>query len=136
MNKKIYILENDAITLAGLESQLSSQGMLVRSCSGMGGMSEMIYNIKLFSPDYLIMDLLVPNIEMPSVNGVEVLHTIKSDSDIYNIPIFLFTDQSDQEVIMRCRDMGVEYFYDKNSLNIDEFINRFKKTVINREQIK
>lgn len=81
---------------------------------------------KTWKPDLVIMD-----IEMPEMNGIESALLIKSDSSISNIPIIVFTSLGSEEDIKKVESVGVEGFLNK-PVSRDELIltinNLLKKT--------
>ncbi|MBF0118408.1 MAG: response regulator [Desulfobacterales bacterium] len=63
---------------------------------------------KKFKPDLILMD-----IEMPNMNGVEATINIKSDPETANIPIIIFTSLGSEEDIKRAREAGGQGFMNK-----------------------
>jgi len=56
----------------------------------------------LDKPDLILLDL-----NMPGMNGVEFLKTIKGDTVLRNIPVVMFTTSDDQRDIDECFDLNV-----------------------------
>ncbi len=50
--------------------------------------------------------LILLDIRMPKVDGVEVLRQVKADSQLCNIPVIMLTTTDSQEEIARCRSIG------------------------------
>ena len=57
--------------------------------------------------------LLILDIFMPKLDGVEVLAFMKSDSLLKKIPVVVLSTVSDQQVINRCQDYGCDMFIAK-----------------------
>ncbi len=77
-----------------------------------------------------IVDLILLDYEMPSMNGAEVLSMVRKDPSLYNIPVMFLTGKHDREVVMKAIDMRpVDYILksiDKKSF-IDKLEDFFRK---------
>ena len=65
-----------------------------------------------------------------------LLEEIKSDQEISSIPIFIFTDENKENTKKQCQQLGAEYYFIKSEINIEEFVNKVNKIILNREKIK
>lgn len=128
MSKKIYIVEDDAAILYGLESHLSSEGFNVETSVGGDEIEEVITKIKDFGADYLIVDLILPKID-----GFELVKKIKEDDELSDLPIFIFTDLSDEDGRSRSLKIGVDYFFIKEEFETYEFAEKIAKIINNKE---
>lgn len=54
-------------------------------------------------------DLILLDLNIPKVNGYEVLKTIKSDSKLQKIPVMVFTSSQNEQERLRCIELGAEY---------------------------
>ncbi|MDD5291160.1 MAG: response regulator [Patescibacteria group bacterium] len=131
MPKRIYIAEDDANILSSLQAKLSLEGFLVGTSSGNIEVGDLLREIKKFKPDFIILDLI-----LPAVDGFDVIKAIKADEEISLLPIFIFTNLSDEDSRSRSLDLGIKHYFIKNDFNIDEFISKFKKIIANIEKIK
>ena len=131
MAKKILIIEDDANLMHSLGAQFRVGGFEVIFNDGTDFINNLIHKIKTDQPDFIILDLILPNI-----NGFELLNKIKSDEDIFIIPIFVFSDMSDADVQVRCHNLGADYYFLKENLNIDEFANKVTKIIANRAKLQ
>jgi len=50
--------------------------------------------------------LLLLDIRMPKVDGIEVLRQVKADPVLRTIPVIMLTTSDDEESIHRCRELG------------------------------
>ena len=130
MDKKILIIEDDAVLLTALQSKFSVEGAEIVTNNGNSEINEIINIIILHKPDFIILDLILPKID-----GFELLKKIKENNDISNIPVFIFTNMSDQDSKARCDQLGANYYFLKTELNIDELVEKIKKIFINKEKI-
>ncbi len=131
MAKKIFIIEDDAALLYGLQAKFRVDGFETAIHNGTGTINTALEQIKLALPVAIVLDLILPDIE-----AFELLRSIKADTQTNNIPIFIFTNYTDKEIKERCQSMGAEYYFIKSELNIDEFVAKVKKIINNRDKIK
>lgn len=127
--KKIYIIEDDANILYGLQAKFNIEGYQVRVNQGSDEL-EIINELISFTPDYIILDLI-----LPTVDGFILLSKIKSNNILANSLVFIFTNLSDNDTMTRAKNIGVNYFFLKNSFNLDEFVETFKKVNQNRQKV-
>jgi len=128
-NKKIFIVEDDANILYGLESQFTAADLEVEVSEADEEIEELMTNIKDFDPDYIILDLILPKID-----GFEVIKKIKSDDELSEKEIFIFTDLSDEDSRSRSLELGADYFFFKEEFDTFEFAEKVKKIIANKEK--
>jgi len=58
-------------------------------------------------------DLVLLDIEMPVMNGYEVLSTMKRDRQLRHIPVIMVTAVDEMESVVRCIEMGAEDYLPK-----------------------
>lgn len=58
-------------------------------------------------------DLIVLDLNMPILNGQQVLSTLKSANDWQHIPVFIFTTSTQKSDEVACRLLGCTDFYTK-----------------------
>lgn len=64
-------------------------------------------------------DLIVLDINMPIMNGLEVLHEIKRKEIIKNIPVIIFSTSIPPEVKNKMKDLGIiDYFIKPSDFNV------------------
>ena len=54
--------------------------------------------------------ILLLDIRMPQVDGIEVLKRIKEDKDLRNIPVIMLTTTSEAGMIKQCYELGCSYY--------------------------
>lgn len=57
--------------------------------------------------------LLLLDIRMPKVNGVEVLKFIKADDDLKGMPVLMLTTTDDPKEVKRCHELGCSHYISK-----------------------
>ncbi len=130
-NKKIFIIEDDADLLYGLESEFSADNFEIATSYGDEEISELLNNIRTFKPDFIIIDLI-----LPKTDGFDIIKKIKADEEISQEQIFVFTDLSEEDSRIRSLDIGADYIFFKNDFDTYEFAEKVKKIILNREKIK
>ncbi|MFA5155616.1 MAG: response regulator [Patescibacteria group bacterium] len=125
--QKIFIIEDDANLLYGLESQFSADGFVVETATGEEELEELFDQLKDFDPDYVILDVI-----LPKVDGFEIIKRMKADNELSDKQIFIFTDVSDEDSRQRSLQLGADYFFFKEEFDTFEFAEKVKKIVANQ----
>lgn len=124
-NKKILIIEDDANLLYGLQAKFSVAGFEIITDEG-ADKTESMEKIKVLKPDYIILDIILPR-----VDGFNLLAEVKADPAISMIPVFIFTNLSDNDSRQKAAELGADFYLIKTELNLDEFVAKFEKIINN-----
>ena len=65
--------------------------------------------------------ILLLDIRMPQVDGVEVLKRIKEDEELRKIPVIMLTTTSEASMIKQCYELGCSYYMVK-PINYNHFM--------------
>jgi CheY-like chemotaxis protein len=65
--------------------------------------------------------LILLDLNLPKVGGIEVLEAIKRDADMRRIPVIVLTTSSREEDVVRTYDLGVNTFITK-PVGFDDFM--------------
>jgi len=68
--------------------------------------------------------ILLLDIHLPGIDGIEVLRQLKGDKWVNNIPVIMLSVIDDLQQIEQCRDLGCEDYYVKFSDH-----NNFSQTI-------
>lgn len=69
--------------------------------------------------------LVLLDLNMPGMNGIEILHTTRADGFFSKLPIFfVLTSSTDPRDQRRAQELGVDGFYTKTS-SIDDYVDFF-----------
>ncbi len=118
MPKKILLIEDDPFLSeiyvikfkeAGFEISLAQDGSLG------------LQRIKDEIPDLVLLDIVMPN-----VDGLEVLRTMKNDASIRNIPVVILSNLGEQEDIKRGLELGAEFYIVKAHYTPTEVVARVR----------
>lgn len=85
---KILIVEDDPDIAELLLYNLGQEGW---TCEHAANGSAGLEHVKVFSPDLILLDLMLPD-----VSGLDICRTVKSDSQTKNIPIIMLTAKSEE----------------------------------------
>jgi DNA-binding response OmpR family regulator len=122
MPKKIFIIEDDESILYGLQDRLTSDGYDVDISNADEDLEELLKRIKKYQPQFLILDLLLPKTE-----GLEIVKRLKGDEESSDIQVLIFTDLSDEDSKARSIGLGVNHYFMKSEMDVNEFVDRIEK---------
>jgi CheY-like chemotaxis protein len=118
MNEKILIIEDDPFTLSLLEEGLKMENFQTDTATCGKEALEKIEEIKNKNrekPDLVLLDILLPDI-----NGVEILKEIKKNPETKDIKVFAFTNFSDSELNQKLIQEGVDKILLKSDVSLDQ----------------
>jgi CheY-like chemotaxis protein len=118
MNEKILIIEDDPFTLSLLEEGLKMENFQIDTATCGEEALEKIEEIKNKNrekPDLVLLDILLPDI-----NGVEILKEIKKNPETKDIKVFAFTNFSDSELNQKLIQEGVDKILLKADVSLDQ----------------
>lgn len=124
MAAKILVVEDEEILLTALKEELQTGGYEVEGASdGVEGLSK----VKIFKPELILLDLL-----MPKMDGMEVLQKLKADSETRDIPVVILTNLSDYEKISEALSLGAMDYLVKANYKLEDLLDKVK-TVLARK---
>ena len=71
-------------------------------------------------PDIILLDL-----NMPKINGIEFLKILKADEDLKHIPTIILTTSSNQKDLLECYKTGMSGYVLK-PLKYEDYVNKIK----------
>ncbi len=103
----ILIIDDEEICLTSMELLLhDSKYNLIKTSSGQMG-------LKYIQDHYESVSVILLDLMMPDMYGLNVLSEIKNNSKLSNIPVILQTGSSDEEEIIKAFDKGIFCFIRK-----------------------
>lgn len=120
---RILAVDDDPIVLKALERQLSRQGMEVTTLSDPRLLWEALPHVQ---PDLLMLD-----VEMPQVEGIELCKVIRSDPQWNCLPILFLTARRDAETTQRMYLAGADDYVAKpftESELVTRILNRIHRS--------
>ncbi len=124
-HSSILIVDDDATNYDVIETLLAGQDYLLHyAASG----KEAIEFLSIYKPDVILLDVM-----MPEMDGIEVCKKIKSIPQWVAVPIIILTALSDKEDLARCLNAGADDFISK-PVNRLELTSRVRSMLRIHEQ--
>ena len=96
--KTIFIVDDDEVILTIAELGLKRAGFNVVKCSS--GMA-CLESLRYYTADMILLD-----VEMPIMSGIQTLKVIKSNDDTNQIPVMFLTGSTDKETVITAKSLG------------------------------
>lgn len=104
---KVLLVDDSPTVLKVMSASLMAKGLLVKTASnGAAGLEA------ARSENF---DAIVLDINMPDMNGLELLEKIKADPGLKDVPVILLTGQDDYSMVEKGMTMGAAGFMPKHS---------------------
>ncbi|HPF13053.1 MAG: response regulator transcription factor [Planctomycetes bacterium] len=101
----ILIIEDDADIVELLQYNLTKEGFRVRVArDGDSGLHE----ARRYRPDLILLDLM-----LPGVDGLEVCRRLKRDSDLSSTPVLMVTAKAEESDVVSGLEMGADDYLSK-----------------------
>lgn len=114
----VLIIEDDSAHLHALDLVLQKhEFQVIKALDG----EEALQKLSTLVPDLVILDLM-----LPKVPGVEVLATMRKDERLKNVPVIVCTVLYDEDMKTRCEALGISGFYKKTQCSLDEIDSRIQ----------
>ena len=103
--KKILLVDDEADILEFLSYQLKKKGFDVWAESNGFSALQKAYEI--------IPDLIITDLRMPQMDGIEMCRLLKSDDLLKNIPVLFLTADDGEYVAMLAHKSGADFYLNK-----------------------
>lgn len=114
---KILLIEDDTIELMKLNRAMLSLNMNHEVTEAKNGEDALELLLKeKYYPDIILLDL-----NMPKINGIEFLEILKNNESIKFIPTIILTTSSNEKDLLACFNLGISGYILK-PLKYDEYI--------------
>jgi CheY-like chemotaxis protein len=118
----ILLIEDDTIEIMKFNRVLKTLGMNHRVIEANNGEEALeILKVKEVIPDIIILDL-----NMPKINGIEFLHVLKADDYLKYIPAIILTTSNNHTDVLECYKIGIAGYVLK-PLKYDDYVDRIKR---------
>ena len=122
--KCILAVDDSAIILTRISNTLSKDYEVVTVNSGMRALRY----LKEEKPDLILMD-----IKMAQMDGIETLREIRTMEDREDIPVIMLTGVEDKDVVVESARLGIDDYILKPFYS-DELIKRIRRAIDQEEQ--
>ncbi len=119
--KFIFIIEDEQTLSRSLRDKLEREGYRVETAiDGKLGLA----SVKREKPDLLILDII-----LPGLNGLEVLKGLKSDSRSKHIPVLLVSNVDDEKQQREAQRLGAANYLLKSNVTLAKIIEEIQKYI-------
>ena len=117
---KLLLIEDDSLMIRMYSRKFEADGFELKTA--LNG-EEGLVAVKEFEPDVILLDVM-----MPKMNGLQVLDALKADGATKSIPVILLTNLGgSQEDIDRGLEKGAVAYLVKSDMKPDEVVAKVKE---------
>jgi two-component system, OmpR family, alkaline phosphatase synthesis response regulator PhoP len=116
MNARILLIEDDQFLRRACEVSLKKRGLTVLTATDG---EEGLQKARTESPDIILLDML-----MPKLSGIETLEALKQDDRMQSIPVVILSNSSVEADVQRAKALGAVGYLVKASLSLQELGDR------------
>lgn len=120
MNEKILVVDDEADLLELVRDTLEMAGYTVITASDG---EEGLKSITEDSPDLVLLD-----IKMPKIDGMEVLERVRKNPLLNELPVIMLTSLKGEGIIREAKEVGANDYIVKPFNQID-LLNRVKRVI-------
>lgn len=118
VKKKVMIVEDDSFVMDIYQTKLSREGFgVIEATNG----AEAIKKLAMEKPDLILLDIV-----MSYMNGLEMLEKIKKDETLKDIPVILLTNLSQKEDVEKGMELGAVDYLIKSHFTPSEVLEKIK----------
>lgn len=119
--KTIMIIEDDAFVMDIYETKLKSEGFeVILASKGMEAMKILEKSEKM--PNLILLDII-----MPYMDGLEVLKEVQKNSSLRDIPVILLTNLSQKEEVEQGMKLGAKDYLIKSHFTPSEVLEKISQ---------
>jgi len=114
--RRVLLIEDDRFLRRAGEASLRQRGFAVTvAADGQEGLARVREEI----PDLILLDLL-----MPKVSGLEVLRTLRAEEKTRSVPVLILSNSSREQDLQEIKELGVTDYLVKANLSLQELGDR------------
>ena len=102
---EILVVDDDSMNRKLLQRSLENDGHVVRLATNG---REAVDELRQRAPDVVLLDIV-----MPVMDGIEVLEHMKADPELHHLPVLMISSVEDSASVVRCIEMGADDFLPK-----------------------
>jgi len=114
---KVLLVEDDPMIIRLYDRKFKLEGYkLTKAFNGFDGLEA----LKKEQPDIILLDIM-----MPKMSGLEMLKIVKDDPQYKNLPVVMLTNLGDRaEDVEKCKELGAEDYWVKANMKLEEITER------------
>jgi CheY-like chemotaxis protein len=117
--KKVLLVEDDPFIRDLTSIKLTEQSYAVSVASDGESVLESVHKDV---PDVILLDL-----DLPGMTGLEVLRRLKGDPDLKDIPVNIFSNNDDEQTKKEATQLGTAGFFVKVSTAFEDLLAHIKE---------
>ncbi len=121
MTLDILFIEDDKIEVMKLNRIVSKLGLKHRIIEAKNGEEA----LKILNGENKLPDIILVDLNMPKISGIEFLRILKTDEVLKFIPAIVMTTSNKQSDILECYKIGIAGYIIK-PLKYEDYINKLK----------
>ncbi len=119
--KKILLIEDEDVIIDLLQRKLEKEGYEIEVAhDGQEGLDKM----KKIKPDLVLLDII-----MPKLGGLEVMEKKKKDPGLRNIPVIIISNSGQPVELERAKKLGAKDWLIKTEFDPQEVVEKVKKEI-------
>jgi CheY-like chemotaxis protein len=118
---KVLLVEDDPLIIRLYQKTLKFEGYEVQSANN--GL-EALGQLAAFTPDVILLDIM-----MPEMNGVQFLNKMNGGSGESKIPVIVLTNIADSDVTLSAVSAGAALILIKSQTEPDDVVGAIKKVL-------
>jgi two-component system, sensor histidine kinase and response regulator len=122
VQNKILLIEDDPMVVRMYQRKLEGEGFKVTlAFNGEEGLNA----VKKERPDIILLDIM-----MPKLNGIDTLKTLKADAQTKDIPVIILTNLGDRpEDVQKCKEFGAIDYLVKANISLKDLVEKIKSCI-------
>jgi DNA-binding response OmpR family regulator len=129
---KVLLVEDDPLIIRLYQRTLAHEGFEAEAADNGLSALEML---PVFQPDVILLDIM-----MPTMNGLEFMHEMRMKPEISGIPVIVLTNVSDSDVTMTAVDAGAALILIKSQTEPDDVVTAIRgvlaKDILQTEELE
>jgi putative two-component system response regulator len=123
-SSRIAIIDDEPLQIRNLKNTLTEAGY--GNFATTSDSTEAAELIRQERPDLVLLDIV-----MPEISGIDVLHVISLDQSLQQLPVIVLTEKADRDVKQVCLELGVSDFLAK-PVDPIELLPRVRNILLNK----
>jgi len=119
--KKILIVDDEKQIVTAYNEHLAREGYEIETAYDG---EEALMKVKEFAPDLILLDILMPNLD-----GLEALKNLKEDALTKDIPVIMLTNLGEKENLVRASELGSTLYFIKAETSL-AILDRWIKDIL------